>query len=381
MKREKPQKPYPEFPLFPHPNGCWSKKIRGKPHYFGPWVDPDAALRKYLDEKDDLFAGRIPRKSTDGFTVRHAINSFLAAKESQSKTGEIAGDSWDMYRTTCEILSVNINLARSVADLQPVDFAELRERLAKGVGLVTLGIRIRITRMVFKHAFDMELISTPVRFGPQFRGPTKQNLRIEKNAKPARMLEATEIRRILAKSSAPFSAMILLGVNCGFGQNDCATLPRAAVDLEYGWIEFPRPKTGMSRRAKLWPETIAAIHDVLALGRKATTRADAHLLFLTRHGRRYIRRYKDGGRRDAIGQRFNKIQELLKLKRKGVGFYTLRHVFETIGGDTQDQPAVDRVMGHTPSANDMGARYRERIDDSRLAKIAEHVRKWLFDDT
>ncbi len=381
LEKEKPKKPYPDFPLFPHPNGCWAKKIRGKPCYFGPWADPDGALKRYLDEKDDLYAGRQPRRVSDGITVKHALNSFLASKESLLKSGELSGQSWDMYEATCKIIGAHMDMGRIVCDLQPIDFIELREKLAKGVGLVTLGIRVRIARMVFKHAYDAGLIDNPVRIGPQFKGPSKQNLRIEKNSKPVRMLESQELRAIIDKAQPPFLAMILLGVNCGFGQSDCARLTKSAVDLVNGWIEFPRAKTGVRRKCKLWPETVAALEDVYALARRPASRGDANLVFLTRRGQRYVDRYADGGRRDAIGQRFTKLQSALNLKRRGVGFYTLRHVFETIAGESMDQPAVDKVMGHAPHANDMGANYRERVSDLRLEQVAERVRTWLYSNT
>ena len=39
-------------------------------------------------------------------------------------------------------------------------------------------------------------------------------------------------------------AMILLGINGGFGNADCGTLPLTAVDLERGLIDYPRPPRG-----------------------------------------------------------------------------------------------------------------------------------------
>src|SRR5438067_375211 len=104
----KPAKPYPEYPLFAHDNGTWAKKIRGRLHYFGPWTTDapdrgaDAALAKYLAEKDDLHAGRTPRPDPAAATVKDVANHFLNAKQQLVNSGELSPRTWIDYKDACD---------------------------------------------------------------------------------------------------------------------------------------------------------------------------------------------------------------------------------------------------------------------------------------
>src|SRR5215471_12927524 len=120
-----PAKPYPEFPLYPHPTGYWAKKIRGRMHYFGKWGDPDAALAKYLAEKDDLHAGRTPRADPEAVTVKDAANAFLNAKQALVDAGELSPRTWDDYKLVCDLVVTHLGKTRLVSDVGPDDFAPL----------------------------------------------------------------------------------------------------------------------------------------------------------------------------------------------------------------------------------------------------------------
>src|ERR1700694_1509266 len=154
----KPPKPYPDFPLFPHATKRWAKKIRGKMHYFGPWADPDGALKKYQEQRDDLHAGRTPRVQAEGLTVRDLLNHFLTAKRRLLEAGEIADRTFQDHYSTCDRLGQCFGWSRLWSDLAANDFGSLLAELVKTCGPVTLGPQIQRVRGVFKFGYDAGLI-------------------------------------------------------------------------------------------------------------------------------------------------------------------------------------------------------------------------------
>jgi integrase len=371
--RGKPAKPYSDFPLFPHAAGVWAKKIRGKMHYFGPWAEPDAALAKYQEQRDDLHAGRKPRPDAGAVTVKDVANAFLNAKQALVDSGELSPRTWADYKQVCDLLVSRLGKARRVDDLRADDFPPMRDRMAKRWGPHRLNKLIQYTRSVFKFAYDSEMIAAPVRFGPGFNRPSKKTIRLNRAEKGPKLFTAEEVRGMLDAAGASMKAMILLGVNCGFGNADCGLLPLSALDLERGWVDYPRPKTGVPRRCPLWPETVAALRDALAKRPEPKAAEDAALVFVTKYGAGWC---KDTST-NPVSQETAKLLRALHINgRKGLGFYTLRHSFRTVADGAKDQPAADHIMGHEVAH--MSSVYREGIADERLKAVADHVRAWLF---
>jgi integrase len=388
---DRPQKPYPDFPLTPHASGAWQKKIRGKIHYFGKWakrvngklqrIDGGGwkeALELYKAVADDLHAGRTPRVQNDGLTVADLCNRFLTSRLRRVEAAEMGERMFAEYKQTTDRLVGAFGKTRLATDLAADDFEALRAELAKQFGPVRLGNEVQKVRTLFKYAYESGLIDKPVRYGPQFKKPSKSVLRKHRATTGERMFEANELRRLIDAAAVPMKAMILLGVNAAFGNTDVATLPLSAIDLDSGWLNFPRPKTGIARRCPLWPETVAAIRNALAARPEPKDEADAALAFVTKYGHRWVR--TEGPKHapvNSVGLEFGKLLQTLGIDgREGRGFYALRHTFRTIADAARDPVAIDLIMGHADPS--MGGHYRERIEDSRLQAVAEHVREWLF---
>jgi integrase len=369
------RKPHRDFPLFPHATGRWAKKVRGKLHYFGKTADDpkgEQAIRRWLDQKDNLLAGRTPREKRDGLTVAELCDRFLQAKDQQLDAGEITPATRRDYENTTDRLVAEFGKNRLVTDLASDDFEALRASISKTRGPVALGNEIQRVRVVFKYGYDAALMQQPMRYGPLFKRPSRKVLRLQRAKRGERMIEAADIRRMLDKAAPQLKAMILLAINCGFGNSDCGTLPIAALDLDAGWLNYHRPKTGISRRCPLWPETVTALKEALDVRRRPMDEVAKGCVFVTKYGSSWA----GTPIHNPVSKEFRKLLNETELHKVGLGFYTLRHVFRTIADEARDQPAANAIMGHADES--MAAQYRERIGDDRLRVVTDHVRAWLF---
>jgi integrase len=370
----KPSKPYPEFPLTPHSSGQWCKKIRGKIYYFGRWSDPEGSLESYLRQKDDLHAGRTPRPDTGAVTVKDIANGFLNAKRDAVDAGELSLRMWKDYQDACSEAVTAFGKGRLVRDLRPVDLAQLRKRLSLKWGAYRLSKAVQCIRTLLKFAYDSEMIDQPIRFG-EFKRPSKKVLRLHRARQGAKLFTASEIRQMIDAAGPSLRAMILLGINCGFGPADCGALPVSAIDFS-NVLDFPRPKTGILRRCPLWVETVEALREVLERRPEPRDEADADLVFLTKFGTSWNKDTNDS----PVSKEMTKLMKRLGIAgKKGRNFYALRHVHRTASDGAKDQPAADLIMGH--ESGHMSTIYREGISDARLRAVADHVRRWLFPST
>lgn len=332
---EKPIKPYPEFPLWPNPNGQWCKKIRGRIRYFGVWRDPESALAKYLAEVDHWQAGQTPPAKLT--TVANLLDAFLGDKAAHLAEGSISKVSYDEYQRTCDTINDTLGY-RPLESLTPDDFRRLREVMGQSIGVVTLKRRLTIARMVFAMAAEW---GYTLQYRTALKAPSKLVIRQAERERGEQLYSAADVRKLVKTATGDMRAVVLLGINCGFGAKDCATFPGP----EGEWHNYWRPKTQADRRCWLWPETREA---------------------LPIHGKwdRY-----------SISREFNAIADSCGVEN--YGHYSLRRTLETVADAAGvSQATIDHIMGHL--RDDMASIYRQRIFDKQIKKCAEFVREWYL---
>jgi integrase len=374
----RPSKPYDDFPLFPHACGQWAKKIRGRLRYFGPWANWHAALASYLSQREDLEAGRPPRRpaadEAPPLTVKQMVAGYLEARrlDVDSKALDLA--TWKGYERYGKQLIRILGPDTVVQTLGPEDFLRLKRDLqATHKSLCTLRSDIGKIRLFFNWAGPGErgkdLYHRPIRFGPDFRTPDARAIKRQLDQQPRKVFYRKEMHRLLTKARPKLRAMILLGINCGLGNTDCARLTRDRLNLKTGWLHYPRPKTGVERRCPLWPETLEAVKKVWEARRSPRNPAHKRYVFLT-----HRRKPFDGS---DVTHEFHKLAG--KAKVEITRFYRLRHTFATIASRSNLLKAVDTIMGDKPPANYMVRSVYDHgtASASDLRTVVNLVHDWL----
>jgi integrase len=351
-------------PLFLHACGQWARKVKiggkWKFRYFG--TDKQKALEKWLSERDHLLAGRLPPKAgADYASVEYVCERFAQSKQTLLEAGRIGKIYALECRSYAQIVMDCLGPMVDAETLTPEDFDRLLLDFSRRWGPTRTRNAVKVTRQIFKHAVECGYLTRNARFGPNFKGPGKRELRVHRAKQGKRLFEPSQILGLVEIASPTIKAMTLLAINGGFQNKDCAELHWGAINWADSTLNLHRNKTGIARRCFLWPETIEALK---ALG---PGKAE-ELVFRTKYGRKWDS--------TDLGHEFRKLLDAKGYHRAGINFSALRHTFQTIGEESRDSLAVKMVMGHAD--NTISDVYRERFPDERLKAVSDTVRGWLF---
>ena len=109
-----------------------------------------------------------------------------------------------------------------------------------------------------------------------------------------------------------------------------------ALDLQAGWLDFGRPKTGIHRRCPLWPETVMAVR--AALDKRPTPKKEITRTVCS--SRSTAATWEPKSHMDnPVSKKMAKVLKALGIHRLGVGFYAL---------GTHSRPSAGSPVTMTP---------------------------------
>jgi integrase len=359
-----------KFPLTLHKTGQYCKKIKGKIYYFG--TDKKVALHRYLEQSSCLHSGKSENMDKQNMIIPivYFCNLYIEHQLARAEMGEIKYRHVSDQKRILKAFIKFFNTNKNIFDVSTIDLQNFRKNLIdKHASPNTINNSIASIKALFHWAIDNEVID---------RGPNLKAIKKITKVKPEKPVFTTEqINLLLEHADVQMQAMILLGLNCGFGCTDCAELKWENLDLKKSRVIFPRGKTGVSRNLSLWPETIVALKSLSKQG---------ELVFYTVRGNPWVRtiqgKDKLGNDKftkdDAVTKQFSKLLKVAGIKtQKGVGFYTLRRTAATLAARSGDPFAVQRLLGHADLK--MASVYVQDVSE-QTDRVVENVRKLIIPD-
>ena len=263
--------------------------------------------------------------------------------------------------------------------------AKFRQMLADNskISVITANHYINHVRMLLMWGWRMHGIPHPP-LGSLQRFSNRKNTKKGHGRKQSRNpLSWEQLEKLFSVADVTDTALLMLGLNCGFGNMDIGTLKLCDVNLEKGAISHPRSKTGVNRDFNLWPETVEILKTYLTGHRgKPSNENLAKLLFIGRRGNPMCwEQIDDSGRvkrSDSVKSRFRRLFERAKLRREyGIGFYILRHCYATIIGSLSNDPReVQAALGQVTLRQQETYRHDRREKSvSAQNKVRKELRK------
>ena len=309
-------------------------------------------------------------------TVKNVLLEFCRSKKQLVEQNKLTKRSLIDYKSTCKRFIEFVGEFVWITDLKPEHFQGYQESIASRRNIVSTGNEVTRVKTIFKWAYEAEHLDRPMKFGPDFKRPKKRDVKNYRRSKCKKLFTRDEIILLLTESDVHLRAMVYLGINGGFGNSDCSTLRLGEVDFDKAEIACIRPKTGEERVVTLWPETVEALRLSLEWRYKPKAKEAEDRFFVTSDGQLWVKDDVTAHASNLITKRTTQTLQRLKIHQPGKSFYWLRSTFRTIADEVGDDVSADILMGH--SRDGMSATYIYNYDRTRLRKVTDHVRKWLF---
>lgn len=346
--------------------------------------------RKEVDDrwqakKREIDAGAAVAKPTaNTITLREATSLFLADMRARVKDGKprrLSKRSLHNYIVELNRFGKFIGGDVRLSDITSERFNAFTDSLTSGkekMRLATFDTVVVRVSTLFTWAVKRKFLKE-VDLGVRFVRPSKQDM-AEERMDRVRSFTPEEIGKLWGKANLTTRCWIALGLCCGFNNSDIGNLPRSAIDLDAGIIDFRRRKTGRKKRICPLPaDVVRLLRSYEAPPPVAPEFAD--LFFRTRSGNPFVTSDNASGKpTDQIAYRFWKLVREAGVteygKSDGRNFAGLRTTFGNLcpSGDKWEG-ARDIIMGHAKGV--FVESYLERIGTRNLFRLVNHVWKQI----